>query len=109
MPTYAYACQKCDHEFDAFQSITAKPLRKCPACGKASLKRLIGTGAGIIFKGSGFYATDYRSDGYKKAAENDTGSAKKKPGDKKETKTTSAATPAAGETKSTAAEKKKSA
>ncbi len=108
MPTYAYACQKCDHEFDAFQSITAKPLRKCPACGKASLKRLIGTGAGIIFKGSGFYATDYRSDGYKKAAESDTG-AKEKTGDKKETKTTSAATPAAGETKSTAAEKKKSA
>jgi len=108
MPTYAYACQKCDHEFDAFQSITAKPLRKCPACGKASLKRLIGTGAGIIFKGSGFYATDYRSDGYKKAAESDTGG-KKKTSDKKETKTTSAPTPAAGETKSTAAEKKKSA
>ena len=102
MPTYAYACQKCDHEFDAFQSITAKPLRKCPACGRASLKRLIGTGAGIIFKGSGFYATDYRSDGYKKAAENDTG-------DKKETKTETTAAPAAGETKNTAAEKKKSA
>ena len=105
MPTYAYACQKCDHEFDAFQSITAKPLRKCPACGKASLKRLIGTGAGIIFKGSGFYATDYRSDGYKKAADSDNGS-KKKTDDKKETKP---AAPASGETKSTAAEKKKSA
>ena len=66
MPTYAYVCQNCHHEFDAFQSITAKPLRKCPACGQAALKRLIGSGAGIIFKGSGFYCTDYRSDGYKK-------------------------------------------
>ncbi len=108
MPTYAYACQKCDHEFETFQSITAKPLRKCPACGKAALKRLIGTGAGIIFKGSGFYATDYRSDGYKKAAESDAGGAKKKTGDKKESKTETTAAPTAGETKS-AAEKKKSA
>lgn len=108
MPTYAYACQKCDHEFETFQSITAKPLRKCPACGQAALKRLIGTGAGIIFKGSGFYATDYRSDGYKKAAESDTGGAKKKAGDKKEGKTETPAAPAAGEAKS-AAEKKKSA
>lgn len=110
MPTYAYACQKCDHEFETFQSITAKPLRKCPACGKATLKRLIGTGAGIIFKGSGFYATDYRSDGYKKAAENETGGAKKKTGDKKEGKTESKMpSPAAGKSESVAAEKKKSA
>ena len=49
MPTYAYVCQKCHHEFDAFQSITAKPLRACPACGQTALKRLIGSGAGIIF------------------------------------------------------------
>ncbi len=74
MPTYAYVCDDCHHEFDAFQSITAKPLRECPACGKKALRRLIGTGAGIIFKGSGFYCTDYRSDGYKSAAKSETSS-----------------------------------
>ena len=66
MPTYEYECQKCGIHFDQFQSITAKPLLKCPTC-KGKVKRLIGTGAGIIFKGSGFYATDYRSEGYKSA------------------------------------------
>ncbi|MBI5725802.1 MAG: zinc ribbon domain-containing protein [Planctomycetes bacterium] len=69
MPTYEYECQKCEHKFEEFQPITAKPLRRCPACGKLSLRRLIGTGAGIIFKGSGFYQTDYRSDSYKQAAQ----------------------------------------
>jgi putative FmdB family regulatory protein len=83
MPTYAYVCESCHHEFDAFQSITAKPLRACPACGRNALKRLIGTGAGIIFKGSGFYCTDYRSDGYKTAAKSEAGSAKDKPAEKK--------------------------
>jgi putative FmdB family regulatory protein len=77
MPTYAYVCQNCQHEFDAFQSIKAKPLRVCPACGRTALKRLIGSGAGIIFKGSGFYCTDYRSDGYKNAASTETGSKSK--------------------------------
>jgi putative FmdB family regulatory protein len=71
MPTYDYVCSKCDHAFEQFQSMTAKPLRKCPSCGRQSLKRLIGTGAGIIFKGSGFYETDYRSDSYQKAAKAD--------------------------------------
>ncbi len=92
MPTYAYVCNNCHHEFDAFQSITAKPLRQCPACGKNTLKRLIGTGAGIIFKGSGFYCTDYRSDGYKSAAKSETSSssssskaAEKKPDAKSDT------------------------
>jgi putative FmdB family regulatory protein len=66
MPTYEYRCDKCGHQFEQFQSITAKPLRKCRACGRNSLKRLIGSGAGIIFKGSGFYQTDYRSESYKK-------------------------------------------
>ena len=61
MPTYEYLCESCGHKFEDFQSIKARPLRKCPACGKLKLKRLIGTGAGIIFKGSGFYATDHRS------------------------------------------------
>lgn len=66
MPTYEYLCGACEHSFDQFQSITAKTLRKCPACGQPKLKRLIGTGAGVIFKGSGFYETDYRSESYKK-------------------------------------------
>ncbi len=69
MPTYEYRCNGCDHEFEEFQSISARPLRKCPECGERALERLIGTGAGIIFKGSGFYETDYRSESYKKAAE----------------------------------------
>ena len=76
MPTYEYRCDNCDHEFELFQSITAKPLRKCPECGKNKVNRLIGTGAGIIFKGSGFYETDYRSESYKKAAESDKGKGK---------------------------------
>ena len=69
MPTYEYICDNCQHEFEKFQLITAKPLRKCPSCGKNKVTRLIGKGAGIIFKGSGFYETDYRSENYKKAAE----------------------------------------
>jgi len=68
MPTYDYACTKCDHRWELFQSITAAPVRKCPNCGKYSAKRIIGPGAGIIFRGSGFYQTDYRSEAYKKAA-----------------------------------------
>jgi len=90
MPTYAYVCGNCHHEFDAFQSITAKPLRECPACGRQTLKRLIGTGAGIIFKGSGFYCTDYRSDSYKNAAKSETGGAPAKTGEKAEKKDTKA-------------------
>ncbi|MEM1354312.1 MAG: zinc ribbon domain-containing protein [Planctomycetota bacterium] len=71
MPTYDYVCDACGHAFEEFQSITAAPLKKCPACNKNKLRRLIGTGAGIIFKGGGFYETDYRSDSYKKAAKAD--------------------------------------
>jgi putative FmdB family regulatory protein len=69
VPTYEYACESCGHEFEEFQSITAAPLKKCPGCGRNRLNRLIGTGAGLIFKGSGFYQTDYRSESYKQAAE----------------------------------------
>jgi putative FmdB family regulatory protein len=72
MPTYDYRCRNCGHEFEQPQSITAPPLRTCPKCGKRALQRLIGAGGGIIFKGSGFYQTDYRSDSYKKAAEAET-------------------------------------
>ena len=60
MPTYEYACQKCGHQFEQFQSIRDDPLKKCPKCGKAGLKRLVGAGAGLIFNGSGFYITDYK-------------------------------------------------
>lgn len=67
MPTYDYECAKCGHTFEAFQSISAEPLKKCPEC-KGKVNRLISAGGGVLFKGSGFYQTDYRSDGYKKAA-----------------------------------------
>lgn len=81
MPTYDYRCKNCKNEWELFQPITAKPVRKCPKCGKSAAERVIGPGAGIIFRGSGFYQTDYRSDSYKKAAEadkksQDSGSAK---------------------------------
>jgi putative FmdB family regulatory protein len=79
MPTYSYLCEGCGNEFERFQAITAKPLRMCPKCGKKRLKRLIGTGAGIIFKGSGFYQTDYRSESYKKAEKSEKSSTEKKP------------------------------
>ncbi|MEI7767259.1 MAG: zinc ribbon domain-containing protein [Phycisphaerae bacterium] len=72
MPTYEYACQACDHRFEEFQSMTAKPVRKCPKCGKLKVKRLISAGAGVIFKGSGFYETDYRSKSYSDDAKKDT-------------------------------------
>jgi putative FmdB family regulatory protein len=68
MPTYDYQCDACDHRFELFQSITESPKRKCPLCGRRKLRRLIGPGAAIVFKGSGFYTTDYRSESYKKAA-----------------------------------------
>jgi putative FmdB family regulatory protein len=86
MPTYEYQCKNCDHLFEEFQSITAKPLKKCPECKKMKLQRLIGGGAGLIFKGSGFYITDYRSDSYKAAAKKDSnagsGGGEKKSSDK---------------------------
>lgn len=63
MPTYEYSCPKCGHHFEAFQSMKDAPLKKCPNCGKTGVKRLIGGGAGLIFKGSGFYITDYKNKG----------------------------------------------
>src|SRR5947207_943162 len=71
MPTYDYVCDACKHEFEEFQSMSEEPLKKCPQCKKKKLRRLIGTGAAILFKGSGFYQTDYRSESYKSAAKAD--------------------------------------
>src|SRR5579871_4819616 len=68
MPTYEYQCEACQHNFDEFQSFSEKPLKKCPKCGKRKLRRVFGTGAAVIFKGSGFYQTDYRSESYKAGA-----------------------------------------
>ena len=68
MPTYDYECDACGHAFELFQQISESPKRKCPECRKHKLRRLFGTGAAVVFKGSGFYQTDYRSDSYKKAA-----------------------------------------
>lgn len=75
MPTYEYECAKCGKTFDVFQSMKDEPLKTCPdkKC-KGKVKRLLGTGAGLIFKGSGFYITDYRSEGYKQAAKKDSSS-----------------------------------
>lgn len=100
MPTYDYICDKCDHRFDFFQSIKDEPIKVCPKekCGmkkwgKGKVKRAIGAGAGLIFKGSGFYITDYRSENYKQAAKKESSAGESKPsgGESK---------PAGGETKS---------
>lgn len=100
MPTYDYQCGACGHQYELFQSITAEPVKKCPACNKNKAKRLIGAGGTVIFKGSGFYVTDYRSDSYKKAAKADaeaaSGGKKEKGGESKPAETkTSESKPAA--------------
>ncbi len=90
MPTYDYRCNSCKHRFELFQSMKDAPKRKCPECGKSALERLIGTGAAVLFKGTGFYQTDYRSESYKKAAETDSKPAAKpeaKPAESKPAKT----------------------
>lgn len=105
MPTYEYVCLKCDHKFETVQSMSAAPLTTCPKeqCGmkkwgKGKVKRAIGAGAGLIFKGSGFYITDYRSENYKASAKKDTAPAAGG-GDKKSSESKSTG----GETKSTPA------
>ena len=88
MPTYDYECTKCGHTFEKFHSMLAEPEKECPKC-QGEVKKLLGTGAGIIFKGSGFYQTDYRSDSYHKDAKKDTAPAKSsesKPDKKSESK-----------------------
>ena len=74
MPTYEYECSACGARFEEFQSISSSPLRTCRSCGKRKIRRLIGSGSGIIFRGSGFYETDYRSEAYKKAKKAEQGS-----------------------------------
>ncbi len=93
MPTYEYLCQACGHEFELFQTMSASVKRKCPDCGKLKLKRLIGIGSGVIFKGSGFYQTDYRSDSYKKAADAEKKASEPKTSKKDEKKTESKSKP----------------
>ncbi|QDV13337.1 Zinc ribbon domain protein [Rosistilla oblonga] len=100
MPTYDYECDACGHEFEHFQGINDPHLKKCPECKKLKLRRLFGTGAAVVFKGSGFYQTDYRSESYKKGAAADKKSSKsssdskssdKKPAAKSESKPKKAA------------------
>jgi putative FmdB family regulatory protein len=97
MPTYQYKCPACGFEFEKFQSITAPAIKKCPHCGKNRVKRLIGTGAGLIFKGGGFYETDYRSEAYKSAAKADASASSS--GSKDSTTSSSTSTPADSKTK----------
>ena len=79
MPTYDYKCKACEHTFEEFQMMSDPELRKCPECGKLKLERLIGGGAGFLFKGSGYYVTDYRSKGYQEAAKSDAPPQEKEP------------------------------
>lgn len=83
MPTYEYACPKCGHEFELFQSMNDQPLTKCPKCGKKGVKRLIGGGAGLIFKGSGFYITDYKKPSGGKKEGGGEGKSESKPSESK--------------------------
>jgi putative FmdB family regulatory protein len=96
MPTYDYRCNACGHEFELFQSMSDPVKKKCPECSKLALERLIGAGAAVLFKGGGFYETDYRSESYKKAAdaEKKTASTDKKSDAKTESKPAKKAEPA---------------
>lgn len=112
MPTYQYVCSKCEHEFELFQSMKDKPLAVCPkelcgqkTWGKGKVKRMIGAGAGLIFKGSGFYITDYRSKAYTEAAKKDSASASSSSGDSKSS-STSASTSGNGAAKTAKTESK---
>src|SRR4051794_17059310 len=78
MPTYEYKCDACGNAFERFQPITSEPIKRCPKCGKNKVRRLIGTGAGLIFKGSGFYITDYRDKSYTDKAKAESGGGEKK-------------------------------
>ena len=108
MPTYEYHCEKCNKDFELFQSMKDAPVATCPkekcrkkVWGKGKVRRLLGTGAGIIFKGSGFYSTDYRSEGYKAAAKSDASSASNASGSSKPAESKSDTAPKPGPAKST--------
>ena len=88
MPTYEYRCKSCKHKFERFQRMTETPVRVCPECGRRTVERLVSGGAGLIFKGSGFYQTDYRSKSYQEAAK------KEKPDKKSTTETPTCRPPA---------------
>jgi putative FmdB family regulatory protein len=103
MPTYEYHCDACEHQFEDFQSMSEKPLKKCPECGKSKLRRLFGTGAAVLFKGSGFYQTDYRSESYKASAKADQEPAK--PGTPDTTATNGKATQSSSSTSDKPAKK----
>lgn len=96
MPTYEYVCQKCGHEFEQFQSMMAEPLKKCPQCKKAGLKRLVGGGAGLIFKGTGFYITDYKKAGGGKKEGGGESKGEAKPAESKPAAPAAKPTPPAG-------------
>lgn len=102
MPTYDYQCDACEHAFELYQSIKDDAKKQCPKCGKKKLRRLIGPGAAIVFKGSGFYATDYRSESYKKGA-----AADKPPGSTDKSGEKPAAKPAEKSAESSGAKKEK--
>src|SRR3954465_15193511 len=98
MPTYEYECEACGYKFERFQSIKSDAIKKCPECGKNKVKRLIGIGAGMIFKGSGFYITDYRDKSYADKAKAESGEAPKTgDGESKSTETKSTETTAGGD------------
>src|SRR5205807_4558172 len=92
MPTYDYRCDGCGYEFEEMQSFSADKLKTCPKCGQDKLRRLFGTGAAVLFKGSGFYETDYRSESYKKAEKAESPAAK--PAESAARKSDSGSTPA---------------
>src|SRR4051812_18382242 len=102
MPTYDYICDACGHEFEAFESIKADPQTECPGCHEAKLRRKIGAGAAILFKGSGFYQTDYRSESYKQraAADKPADSSSSKPADSSSSTSSSPSAPAKSDSSS---------
>jgi len=108
MPTYEYQCDACEHNFDEFQSINDAPLKKCPKCKKQKLRRVFGTGAAVIFKGSGFYQTDYRSESYKSAAKADQETSKPADSGKTDTNGTAGAKGSAKASNSTKPKEKSS-
>ena len=103
MPTYEYVCPPCGHEFEKFQSMNDNPVKVCPVCRKRQVKRKIGMGAGLIFKGSGFYETDYKQAGRKKEKESSEGKSESKSESKSKESAGSKSSPAtdSGDSKKT--------